>query len=281
MRRGGHEQAAVGGATGHDSGAAEDRARLGESDARDRDTVFGDAAAPDAWPRFHDDVVRQVTPPGRWREPRDSCDARFRRLGRVHCRLERIEEGRSVRFTARTSTLGTRYAFTQVFLDDPAGTTLLLLRQRLPRGRRAVVAAWLRVVARRAEPSPAVVVAGAVVFVVSLLCAWRGDHGKPLWPSVPWSALADPVVVSLVGGAAAAVVAHLIDTPGRRRVDGHGVRIVLTLATLAAAAACTSWGVAGLAHEPHAGQWLGLVVGLLLAVSSSVSFWSLRRGRTS
>ncbi len=242
------------------------------SDARDRETVFGHASAPVNWPRFHGDVVRAVTAPARWREPPDSCEARFTRLGRVHCVLDRVEEGRSVRFTARTRPVGTSFVITQVFLDGPVGTTVLLLRQRLPRGRREAVVAWLRAVVGRSTPSRAVVVAGVVVFVVSLLCASRGAGEEPLWPSVPWATLTRPVVVSLVGGTAAVVVTHLLGTPRRQGVGRHLLRNALPVVTLAAAAACTSWGVAGLAHDPHAGQWFGLLAGLLLAVWSSVSF---------
>ncbi|MGY1617389.1 hypothetical protein ACI797_11685 [Geodermatophilus sp. SYSU D00691] len=115
--------------------------------------------------------------------------------------------------------------------------------------------------------------------VTALLWAPRGADEQPLLPSVQWSGLLHPLVISVTGGLVTFAVARRIETPRRQGDHVRWGRGFLTVITLVAAAACLSWGTAGLTGRLATGQWAGLAAGLVLASLSAHSYWRLRRRR--
>jgi hypothetical protein len=135
------------------------------------------------------------------------------------------------------------------------------------------------------EPRPpsrirraAVAVSVAVlVFGLSWFAAWQASGNPPSWLSIGWSTLLSPLVIAAVFGLAAGLVAFLMGeadgTVGRRL--GALFRFVVTVATVAV----LSWSLGALPHEPHAGEWIGLGVGLLLGLLTWFLLWEWRRRR--
>jgi hypothetical protein len=130
---------------------------------------------------------------------------------------------------------------------------------------------------RRAAVPSAVAV---LVFGLSWFAAWWASGNPPSWLSIGWSTLLSPLVIAAVFGLAAGLVALLMRTPRERggtvgRWLGALFRFVVTVATVAV----LSWSLGGLRHEPHAGEWIGLGVGLLLGLLTWFLLWEWRRRR--
>jgi hypothetical protein len=137
----------------------------------------------------------------------------------------------------------------------------------------------------QSEPPPsrirraAVPIAVAVlVFGLSWFAARWASGNPPSWLSIGWSTLLSPLVIAAVLGLAAGLVALLMRTPQEGggaigRWGGAVFRFVVTVATVAV----LSWSLAGLRHEPHAGEWIGLGVGLLLGLLTWFLLWEWRR----
>ncbi len=123
--------------------------------------------------------------------------------------------------------------------------------------------------------------AGILFFLTAWIWASRGADDKPLLPPIQWSGLAHPLLISTIGGLVTFAVARRIETPRRQRNHMHRVQEVLAVTSLVAAAACLSWGTAGMARQPAAGQWIGVAAGVVLASLSAHSCWRLRRRRSS
>jgi hypothetical protein len=146
---------------------------------------------------------------------------------------------------------------------------------RAPRG---WVGSRLKVASRSGLLRP--ISAGVLFFLTALIWASRGADDEPLLPSIQWSGLAHPLLISAVGGLVTFAVVRHIETPRRHGTHMYWVQAVLAVVSLVAAAVCLSWGTAGMARQPAAGQWIGVAAGLVLAFSSAHLCWRLHRRRS-
>jgi len=102
----------------------------------------------------------------------------------------------------------------------------------------------------------------------------------PSWLSIGWSTLLSPLVIGAVFGLAAGLVALLMRTPRERGGPvGRWLRVVSRFVVIVATVAVLSGSLGGLRHEPHAGEWIGLGVGLLLGLLTWFVLWEWRRRR--
>ena len=122
--------------------------------------------------------------------------------------------------------------------------------------------------------------AGVLFSLTAWTWASRGADDEPLLPSIDWSGLAHPLLISAIGGLVTFAVTRRIETPRRQGAPVHWGQEVLAVTILVAAAACLSWGTAGMARQPAAGQWIGVAAGVVLASLFADSYWRLRRRHT-
>lgn len=265
-------------------------------DGRPPREVFEAAKDPKNWPHLHGKEVRDPITGGPWHKSGEKRSARLKGLGKADCVLQQLHEPVLISFTAKAkpedeAESGKEYRYVQLFLDYGGGTRILLLRGLLSGGRLARAAGgvttvadrWLTQMGRSAARAWSVVkrrplALAVVVFLLSWLSAGRGADSRPLWPSIPWSALFPPLVLAVISGLVAFLVARLLRQPRKRREAigrriGGGLRILVSVATVAV----LSWSVEGLLHDPDGGEWTGLGVGVLLALLAWFLFWAHRR----